>query len=103
MIPATQVTEIAMSSFSPQELEARLHAQRELLVALAAVVAGMVPDSKRFFDALDQAAPLQNHQEDPGAISSAAFAIAGATALEYGSLVDAARRRHDAARHRGAL
>jgi hypothetical protein len=100
---ASQGLEIAMSSFSPQEMEAHLHAQRELLVALAAVVAGMMPDSERFFAALDQAAPLQNHQEDPGAIASAAFAVAGATALEYGSLVDAARRRHDAAGRRSAL
>ncbi len=90
-----------MSSFSPQEMEARLHAQRELLVTLAAVVAGTMPDPGRFFAVLDQSAPLPNHQEDPGALASAAFAVAGATALEYESLVDAARSRYDEATRRG--
>lgn len=90
-----------MSSYSLQEMEARLHAQREFLVTLAVLVSGTMPDPDRFFAALEQATPLQNHQEDPGAIASAAFAVAGATAREYESLVDAARRRHEAAGRRG--
>lgn len=85
-----------MSSLSPKELEARLHAQRELLIALATQLAGVMPDAERFWAALEEAAPQQNHQEDPGVVASAAFAIEGAMALEYAALLESARRRFEA-------
>lgn len=85
-----------MSTLKPEELEAKLHAQREFLVALAASVAEIVPDTERFWRALEDAAPLQNHQEDPGVLVSSAFAIAGASALEYEAILDSARKRFEA-------
>lgn len=90
-----------MSSLSPQEMEARLHAQREMLVTLVAIVAGTVADAERLWTALEQALPLQNHQEDPGVVASGAYAIAGATALEYAALLEAARSRFAADPHTG--
>ncbi len=87
-----------MSALSPEELEARIHAQREMLVALVAFVAASVPEADRLWTELEQALPLQNHQEDPGAITSSAFAVAGATALEYAALLEGARLRCEAQR-----
>ncbi len=87
-----------MSALSPEDMEARLHAQRELLVALVAIVAASVPEAERFWTTLEQALPLQNHQEDPGVVASGAYAIAGATALEYAALLEGARSRFEAAR-----
>jgi len=84
-----------MSTLTPEEIEARLHAQREFLIALASSIAGLAPEVGRFWRTLEEAAPLQNHQEDPGVLASPAFAIAGATALEYAAMLESARRRFE--------
>ena len=78
------------------ELEARLNAHREVLIAL---MASMMADSRhdRVFDDLRQDAVFRDGEEDPGIVPSAAFAAATHTADEIARLLDAARARVRAA------
>lgn len=74
------------------ELEARLNAHREILIAL---MASMIADGRhaRTFDELQQDAVFRDGEEDPGIVPSKAFATEAHGADEIGRLPDAARAR----------
>lgn len=77
-----------MSQLSNEEIEGRLNAQREALALLLALAAGR---EKAVWDRLDEALQLQNHQEDPGALPSRAFAIEAAMMRELKLIMEQAR------------
>lgn len=73
----------------PEDIEGRLNGQREVLAVILAHLMAQSGDSiTRRLDALLEPA---DHQEDPGAVPDAAFAVAGAKALEVKELIDRAR------------
>lgn len=79
-----------MSQLTNLELEGRLNAQRKIL---ALVLAHLDPEAERLIEeVVALRTELQNHQEDPGAISSEAFAIEAAMAAEMDLIV---RRAHE--------
>lgn len=83
-----------MTDLSPQELEGRLNAQRETLVAL---MAWALRQSGNDLQAhLEDGLSVQDHSEDPGAVPDAAFAIEAAAAAEKKLLLDRARALCDA-------
>ncbi len=81
------------------ELEAKINAHRELLIAIVAMLlpqierASKKDDLSLFNNDFLGESSLVNGQEDPGVISSEAFAIAGLTAQETLSILEAARLR----------
>ncbi|WFE76565.1 hypothetical protein [Roseinatronobacter sp. S2] len=82
-----------MTQQSPQQLEGRLNAQREVLALLLAW-AMRQPDSE-FADALAAQLGVQDHEEDPGVIADTAFAIEAAAARETQLLLERARALRD--------
>ena len=87
-----------MSQLPAEELEGRLNAQREtlafLIAGLAHIQAGAggaeAPD---VIEALEEHSRFQDHQEDPGAVPTAAFAIEGAMMREFALILETARAR----------
>ncbi|MDD7971087.1 hypothetical protein [Roseinatronobacter alkalisoli] len=84
-----------MTEQSPQQLEGRLNAQREVLAALLAWA--MRQPGSDFPDALDAEQGVQDHQEDPGVLADSAFAIEGAAAREMQILLERAKAIRDTA------
>ena len=80
-----------MSELTNLELEGRLNAQREVLaIILARLTDG--PDDP-LWSILDGTSELQDHQEDPGAVPQAAFAVEAETAREFRLIVERAKSR----------
>jgi hypothetical protein len=77
-----------MIETSVQTLEGRLIAQRKVLARLVA-------SAPRAWRALEQSAPFQDHEEDPGVIPSSAYAIEAAVAEELRLIAEDARRFRD--------
>jgi hypothetical protein len=77
-----------MIETSVQTLEGRLIAQRKVLARLVA-------STPRAWRALEQSAPFQDHEEDPGVIPSSAYAIEAAAAEELRLIAEDARRFRD--------
>ena len=75
-----------------EELEARLSAQREVLIVL---MTAMMADGHhvRLFDELGQDAVLRDGEEDPGIVSTKAFGQAAHVADDIGRMLHAARKR----------
>ncbi|MCT7377925.1 hypothetical protein [Chelativorans salis] len=80
-----------MSQLPNEELEGRLNAQRETLAFLIAHLTHLEGDS--LLDALDEQSQFQDHQEDPGAVPTSAFAIEGAMMREFRLILEEARAR----------
>lgn len=87
-----------MSQLPAEELEGRLNAQRETLAMLIAELAHFQTNAANaqvpgVIDALEELSRFQDHQEDPGAVPTAAFAIEGAMTREFALILETARAR----------
>jgi hypothetical protein len=77
---------------TPQEVEARLNAHRELMIDLLAAVLGG-EDAAHLLDRLRNDTAVADYEEDPSAEPDAAFALENATATETRAILSAARAR----------
>jgi hypothetical protein len=80
-----------MSQIPAEEVEGRLNALRTITAQLLAEVARISGNSERLFERIEEELQFQNHQEDPGALPSQAFAIEAATTGELKIIADKAR------------
>jgi hypothetical protein len=85
-----------MSTLTPQELEGRLNAHREVLVELLSAMIGGEVTITSFLRRLRDDATFKDNEEDPGLLPEGAFAIENAAAREVRSILDAARARAEA-------
>ncbi|WP_336056581.1 hypothetical protein [Nitratireductor sp. CH_MIT9313-5] len=80
-----------MPQLDNYELEGRLNAQREVLtLLLTRLVDG---GDREVLDVLERWVDPEDHQEDPGAVPTEAFAAEGAALREYRLLVEQVRAR----------
>ena len=82
-----------MSQLPNEEIEGRLIAQREMLVLLLTLASGRSPDPAALWRRLDEEFQFQNHQEDPGALPTRAFAIEAAMMREFRLIAEQAKAR----------
>jgi hypothetical protein len=82
-----------MTSLTPQELEGRLAAHRELMIEMLAAMIGGEVTITTFLKKLRDDATFKNSEEDPGVIPDTAFAIENASAREMRAILEAARAR----------
>ncbi|RWX79275.1 hypothetical protein EPK99_12025 [Neorhizobium lilium] len=82
-------------TMTPQELEARLNAHRELIIDLLAAVIGG-EKAEDVLRRLRDDASVSDYEEDPGVMPDEAFALENATASETRAILDAARARASA-------
>ncbi|MBP2557577.1 hypothetical protein J2T08_004399 [Neorhizobium galegae] len=82
-----------MSTLTPQELEGRLNAHRELLIELLSAMIGGEITITSFLRRLRDDATFKDNEEDPGLLPEGAFAIENSGAREVRSILDAARAR----------
>jgi hypothetical protein len=80
------------ATMTPQEIEARLNAHRELMIDLLATLigGGSVQD---VLQRLSGEAMVVDSEEDPGAVPDPAFATENATAMEIRAILQAAQER----------
>lgn len=90
-----EIVRFVMSDLSNAEIEGRLSALRDIVVALLGETAE--PAATNIRAALDDMASIQNHQEDPGTLTSRAFAAESARLREVGVVRDALSGRAGAA------
>ncbi len=82
-----------MAQLSPETIEAKLIAQRQILAQLLAFVAlGREAGAAAADELLRDGFVPQDQQEDPGAVPDPAFAIEAAIATEKRMIVEEARR-----------
>ena len=79
-----------MSQIPAEEVEGRLNALRAVTTLLLAEIARTSGNTERLFERIEDELQFQNHQEDPGALPSTAFAIEAAMAGELRMVVDEA-------------
>jgi len=87
---------------TPEELEGRLIAQRLVLQWLLKRV---VTDAETLADLLghaDATQPIQDHQEDPGAVPTQAFGAVSAFNAEMRAILEPLKRRKDTIRYGGS-
>lgn len=77
-----------MSEMSTEELEGRLNAQREVIAMLLAWARARHGLDDDFLAALTDAEQIKDHQEDPGAVPTVAFAIEGAREREIRLIIE---------------
>ncbi|CAN7472445.1 hypothetical protein [Neorhizobium sp. LjRoot104] len=82
-----------MSTLTPQELEGRLNAHRELLIELLSAMIGGEVTITSLLRRLRDDATFKDNEEDPGLLPEGAFAIENSAAREVRSILDAARAR----------
>jgi hypothetical protein len=82
-----------MTSLTPQELEGRINAHRELMIEMLAAMIGGEVTITTFLRKLRDDATFKDSGEDPGVIPEGAFAIENASAREIRSILEAARAR----------
>ncbi len=85
-----------MTSLTPQELEGRLNAHRELMIEMLSAMIGGEVTITSFLRKLRDDATFKDHEEDPGVMPEAAFAIENAAAREIRAILEAARARASA-------
>ncbi|CDN49485.1 hypothetical protein [Neorhizobium galegae] len=85
-----------MSTLTPQELEGRLNAHREVLIELLSAMIGGEVTITSFLRRLRDDATFKDNEEDPGLLPDGAFAIENSAAREVRSILDAARARAEA-------
>ncbi|MCC2611672.1 hypothetical protein ABK249_19775 [Neorhizobium sp. Rsf11] len=85
-----------MSAMTPEELEGRLNAHRELLIELLAAMIGGEVTITAFLQRLRDDATFKDSEEDPGVIPEEAFAIENSAAREVRAILEAARARAEA-------
>lgn len=79
--------------FTPEEIEGRLTAQRRVLQWLLGHTIESREDFEALVASLDEEFPPPDHQEDPGAVPVAAFAIIAAATAETRLLLESVRMR----------
>lgn len=80
------------SSSSEIDREGRLIAHRLILEALMRELAAQSGDADRFWARLEELFQVQDHEEDPGIVTSDAYGIEATAALEVRRLVEGARK-----------
>jgi len=85
-----------MSTLTPQELEGRLNAHRELMIELLSAMIGGEITITSFLRRLRDDATFKDNEEDPGLLPDGAFAIENSAAREVRSILNAARARAQA-------
>jgi hypothetical protein len=85
-----------MSALTPEELEGRLNAHRELMIELLAAMIGGEITISSFLRRLRDDATFKDNEEDPGVIPEEAFAIENSAAREVRAILEAARARAEA-------
>ncbi len=85
-----------MTSSTPEELEGRLNAHRELMIEMLAAMIGGEVTITAFLRKLRDDATFKDNEEDPGVVPEEAFAIENAAAREIRSILEAARARAEA-------
>ena len=83
-----------MSDLTNEEIEGRLVAQRDVLRVLVQRMLGY-PGASELVSELDRLLDVQNHQEDPGALPSKAFAVEGAKLRELELILEGVVARPD--------
>ena len=81
-----------MSDLPNEEIEGRLIAQRDVLRVLVQRMLGY-PGASALLSELEKLLDVQNHQEDPGALPSEAFAVEGAKLRELELILEGAVAR----------
>ncbi|MGE7367484.1 hypothetical protein ACQKKX_00225 [Neorhizobium sp. NPDC001467] len=82
-----------MTALSPEELEGRLNAHRELMISWLAAMMGGEETTRALLQRLSEDATFKDHEEDPGIAPGEGFAIETATARESRTILEAARAR----------
>ena len=82
-----------MPALSPEELEGRLNAHRELMITWLAAMMGGEETTKALLHRLTEDDTFKDHEEDPGIAPGEEFAIETAAARESRSILEAARAR----------
>ncbi|WP_105384822.1 hypothetical protein [Neorhizobium alkalisoli] len=85
-----------MSALTPEELEGRLNAHRELMIELLAAMIGGEVTISSFLRRLRDDATFKDNEEDPGVMPEEAFAIENSAAREVRAILEAARARAEA-------
>jgi hypothetical protein len=81
------------TSLTPQELEGKLNAHRELMIDILAAMIGGETTIAEFLQRLRDDATFKDNEEDPGVLPDGAFAIENAAAREVRAILEAARAR----------
>jgi hypothetical protein len=85
-----------MTALTPEELEGRLNAHRELMIdMLAAMIGGEVAVTE-FLKKLRSDATFKDNEEDPGVLPDQDYAIENAAARELRTILEAAGARASA-------
>lgn len=82
-----------MPALTPEELEGRLNAHRELMITWLAAMMGGEETTKALLGRLSEDATFKDHEEDPGIVPGEGLAIESAAARETHSILEAARAR----------
>lgn len=85
-----------MTALTPEELEGRVNAHRELMIDLVAALMGGDHAIERFVANIRDEANYRNHEEDPGVIPTDGLVLEAGMAREMRSILEAARARHEA-------
>lgn len=85
-----------MTALTPEELEGRLNAHRELMIDFIAALLSGEDRVQDFTRRLVEDASFKDHQEDPGALPDLGLAIEASAADEVRSILQAARARAEA-------
>jgi hypothetical protein len=85
-----------MSALTPEELEGRLNAHRELMIELLAAMIGGEVTISSFLRRLRDDATFKDNEEDPGVMPEDSFAIENSAAREVRAILEAARARAEA-------
>lgn len=82
-----------MSTLTPEELEGRLNAHRELMIDMLAAMIGGQMQITQFIQRLRDDATFKDNEEDPGVLPDGSFAIENAAARELRTVLQAAQAR----------
>lgn len=82
-----------MTALTPEELEGRLNAHRELMIDMLAAMIGGEVTITQFLQRLRDDATFKDNEEDPGVVPDDGFAIENAAARELRTILEAARAR----------
>lgn len=85
-----------MTALTPEEMEGRLNAHRELMIDFIAALLSGEDRVQDFTRRLVEDASFKDHQEDPGALPDLGLAIEASAADEVRSILEAARARAEA-------
>jgi hypothetical protein len=82
-----------MTALSPEQLEGKLNAHRELMIDFIAALLGGDESLSAFTSRLADDASYKDHEEDPGAVPGEGIALENAAAAEVRAILETARAR----------